>query len=464
MVDDDPWISKLVTRLFSPRGHDVRAMESIGEVLAELDRGYDGLIILDEHLRGERGSDLLRTLRSRGHDHPVIFLSGHGTTALELRALQDGALDFVDKSEMAERLPLAITRAEELLATREPHGRFGLIGASRSMRAVYAQLALALPSTVSVMIRGESGTGKELLARALHLHGPRARAPFVAVNCAGFPPDLLESELFGYERGAFTGANTRKPGRFDQAQGGTLFLDEIGDMPTTLQAKLLRVVQESEYQRLGGSETIRADVRIICATHRDLESETETGRFRADLYFRLARFLLTSPPLRERREDIPALARHFVEHAARKEGRPAPLMSARALEVLQAYDFPGNVRELENTIGYAVLASRGPSIGIADLPLTFLRALPQGSTTPPPEGAEPPGQEWRMEPESACPPEPSPAAPQPDDGTFPTLEEVERLHVARAMDRAGGNKVTAARLLGISRAALYRKLAGESPD
>lgn len=449
-MDDDPWIGRLVTQVLGTLGHRVRTALTGEAALAALAEGFTGILLLDEHLPDSRGSELFRTIRERGYTCPVVFLTAFGTTALELRAIQDGAVDLVDKTELAARLPDAVCRAAEHLESgKEPDlHAFGMIAASAPMRAVLRQLASALSSRVSVLIRGESGTGKELLARALHEQGPRRSAAFVAVNCAGFPPDLLESELFGYERGAFTGANQRKLGRFDQAQGGTLFLDEIGDMPAPLQAKLLRVVQESEYQRLGGTETIRADVRIVSATHRDLEADSEAGRFRADLYFRLSQFTVTSPPLRERRDDIPPLARHFAQLAARREGRPVPGIAPRTMEALRAYDFPGNVRELENTIGYAVIAGRGPSIGIADLPLTFVRALAAGRT----ESAAPADDTPRRESAESL----LPGVDAGDD--FPSLAAVERRHVAAAMTRAKGNKVEAARLLGVSRMTLYRKL------
>ena len=446
-------MGRLVTQLLAPQGHVVLAVDTSERALGELAAGFIGVVVLDEHLSGTTGTGFLRLIRARGHENPVVFLTAHGTAALELLALQEGASDLVDKSQMALRLPGAVARAAESGA-RGPGGglTYGMIAGSPAMRALLRQLGLALPSTVSVLIGGESGTGKELLARALHEHGPRAKGPFVAVNCSGIPVDLLESELFGYERGAFTGATQRKHGRIDQAQGGTLLVDEIGDMPLSLQAKLLRVAQESEYQRLGGTETLRADVRIVSATHRDLAVEAEAGRFRTDLYFRLARFVLHSPPLRERREDIPALVQHFVGLAARKEGRVVPAVAPRVMEALQAYDYPGNVRELENTIGYAVIVARGALITMADLPVTFLRALSAAAARP----------AALVAPEPAAP---SPARPPAGsgapsgDGSFPTLAEVEQQHVQRAMERTGGNKVEAARLLDISRMALYRKLA-----
>ncbi|MDP2310065.1 MAG: sigma-54 dependent transcriptional regulator [Pseudomonadota bacterium] len=471
VIDDDPWIRVLVERLLSSRGYAVRAVADGAGAMAALHDGFAGVVVLDVNLPDIDGTRLLRQMRLVAPDMPVILLTGQASTDLALDSIRDGAFDFVDKVQLAARLPDAVDHARLQVESAAQSAPFaGIVARSASMRAVFRAVQSALPSRVPVLIRGDSGTGKELIARALHVNGPRRDGPFVAVNCAGIPENLLEAELFGYEKGAFTGATARKLGRFDMARRGTLFLDEIGDMPLALQPKLLRVLQEGEFVRLGGVETLTADVRVVSATHRDLEEAVATGRFREDLYYRLSVYTVNLPPLRDRAGDIPELARHFVRVCAAREGKPVIDLDPRVMELLCSYRFPGNVRELENLLAHAVVAARGALLGIADLPQPFLRAVALERRKPAPL-VEPPEAEVeapRAPPEVRAAPPPAvetgngkptvPVRSAPVPTSFPTLREMSRRHVADALRVAAGNKAEAARLLGVSRMTLYRTL------
>ncbi len=470
VIDDDPWIRMLIERLLGARGYRVRAVEDGAGARAAI-RGFIGVVVLDVNLPDADGSVLLKELRVLAPDAPIILLTGRPSTDLALASIQEGAFDFVDKVQVAERLPEAVDAARRQLEASATASFTGIIARSAAMRGVFRSLEHALPSRVPVLIRGDSGTGKELIARALHANGPRRDGPFVAINCAGIPDTLLEAELFGYERGAFTGATARKLGRFDLARGGTLFLDEIGDMPLALQPKLLRVLQEGEFARLGGVETLKTDVRVVSATHRALEDAVAAGRFREDLYYRLSVYTIGLPPLRDRTGDIPDLARHFVRTAATREGKTVADLEPRVLELLESYRFPGNVRELENLLAHAVVAARGPVLRLIDLPTTFLRAVSAErrvaeTRTPDPEQAPvrvdpmlPPAAEAQAPaPERPFPTPSTPPAPTGEAIPFPTLRALQHLHVAEAMRRAGGNKVLASKMLGVSRMTLYRLL------
>ena len=304
-----------------------------------------------------------------------------------------------------------------------------IIGKSKSMQQVFSQIQTAAEGTISVLIQGESGTGKELVAKSIHANSPRKSSPFVAVNCAAIPESLIESELFGHERGAFTGATERRIGKFEQANTGTLFLDEIGDMPLTLQAKLLRVLQEHQFQRVGGTSTISTDIRVLTATNKDLAEAIEKGTFRMDLYYRIAAFCIAIPPLRERPEDIPILANHFLKKYAAIAGKPIHAISTDALHLLMQHDFPGNVRELENLIESAVLLEATDLLQPRSLPLHLLQGTPQ-----------------------------APAEPWADASIIRPLDEVERNTILHALEASDNNISRAARALGIDRSTLYRKL------
>ncbi len=457
LIDDDPWIHPLVAGLLAPDGFEVEA-EMLGAAgLERVAAGFEGVVVLDMLLPDLDGSEVFRQLRALSPRLPVIFLTAHGSMDLAVDSIADGAFGFVDKEDLIEQLRAVVNRAHDQ-QTQDHQDKtpfHSVIATSASMRAVLRSLEKALASKIPVLLRGESGTGKEIIAKALHQHGVRHSGPYVAINCAGIPTGLLEAEIFGYEAGAFTGASRRKAGHLDRAQGGTLLLDEIGDMPLVLQSKLLRVLQENEYQRLGGTELLQADVRFLSATHQDLESAVKAGRFREDLFYRLAVFTVDLPPLRERPEDVEPLAQHFLHQIAIREKQRPPELDKHVLQLLQGHHFPGNVRELENVIRYAVLTCQGPRITLSDLPQGFLRmhALTRETT----------GEaKRRAPPHDTATPRTEHA--KPETTRFPTLREVQGEHIQRALDVAGGNKTHAARLLGISRMTLYRKLEATEPS
>ena len=456
LVDDDPVVGKLVHKLLSRRGCMVESVTTGAAALSAIDAGFDGVIVLDLRLPDMDGQTVFEELRRRAPACPVIFLTGYGSTDLALDAIVEGAHEFIDKATLLDRLPRAVESAFRTIEPADgdqPGGTFAeFVADSREMHALFRSLRNALTSNVSVLIHGESGTGKELVARAIHHQGANADGPFIAINCAGIPEPLLEAELFGYERGAFTGAVARKIGKFEAARGGTLMLDEIGEMHPMLQAKLLRVLQEGELQRLGGNATIKTDVRIVSATNRDLEQEIEEGRFRADLYYRLAVYSVFVPPLRDRTGDVPLLVDHFVKRFAKREGKQVSSVNKRALDLFEVYDYPGNVRELENAVSYAVVSSRGPQLNMADLPPSFLRSVARYRKKLGEEEAAAP------ETEGSHPGKTDDPVPRTADN-FPTMAEMERRHVEAALGLAAGNKTAAAGLLGVSRMTLYRKLA-----
>ncbi|RME24586.1 MAG: sigma-54-dependent Fis family transcriptional regulator [Deltaproteobacteria bacterium] len=473
VVDDDATTRHLVRRRLEAAGFDCESARTAAEAIQKVEAGFHGVVLLDLQLPDMDGRTVLPTLRHIDPTNPVVILTSHGTADIALDSLREGAFDFLDKELIAERLVSTVKRAADSLPSLRLGGRLpdtcpypGIVARSPEMHAVCLAIENAVASSVPIMLRGESGTGKEVVARAIHQMGPRANKPFVAVNCAAIPETLLEAELFGYERGAFTGAVARKRGRFELAAGGTLMLDEIGELHPLLQAKLLRVVQDGEYQRLGGTETLRADVRLISATNRDLETEVAAGRFREDLYYRMAVFAVHLPPLRKRTGDIPLLIQHFIDEFREREGKDVRSVDPLARELLESYSYPGNVRELQNIIAHAVVSARGPTIAISDLPQAFLRAVrdergrtdPVATRTPDPHaapaGAAGPG--GAASPRSGA--EETAPGVEGGDAGFPTLAEVEASHVRRAMEHARGNKALAARLLGVSRMTLYRKL------
>jgi len=391
--------------------------------------GWD-LVLLDAGFAGS-ALDLLPRLRAGGAP-ALVVLASHPSIDLTLEAIRRGAHDVLPKPPPAERLReilaarSASRRVRPLPQVEEP---LPLVGGSPEMLAVFKAVARAAHSDATVLVLGESGTGKELVARVLHSRGPRAHGPFVAVNCAAIPENLLESELFGHEKGAFTGAIGRRIGRFERASGGTLFLDEVGDMSLALQSKILRALQEGEVERVGGSAPVRADVRVVAATNRDLAAEVERGSFREDLYYRLAVVLLRLPPLRVRGEDLERLAELFATSFARRHARPVRGMAEETLEVLRAHPWPGNIRQLRNAVERAVVMCEGEVL------------LPEHL---PPEVRDPG------------------AGSRAGEGTqepLATLEEMERRLIARALRETGGNHTRAAERLGIHRNTLRRKLA-----
>ena len=404
------------------------------------------LVITDLRMPGMDGISLLKEVKRKSPETEVILISGHGTVEVAVEAMREGAYDFITKplervvvlkaiSKAREKQELMRENADLRARLRTLSDPSGLIGNSKAMREVKELIRQVAPTSANVLILGESGTGKELVANAVQNWSDRAGKPFVKVNCAALPENLLESELFGYERGAFTGAVSRKEGRFYLADGGMLFLDEIGDMPMALQAKILRVLQEGEFERLGGNETIKVDVRIIAATNQDLMEAIAERRFREDLYYRLNVISITLPPLRERRSDIPLLVEHFIERFAAKNKQTVSGFSREAVEVMSNFDWPGNIRELENTVERAVVLGRDEVLTLDDLPPGMTRGIEPGGEVPVEAGA----------PVISIP-----------VGT--PLSEVEHRVILETLRHTGGDKSAAARQLGIATRTIYRKL------
>ncbi len=459
VVDDDRAVRFVLATALREAGHEVTAFDSAQAALDALRRTVPALIFTDVRMPGGDGIELLRKLKAMHPDLPVIVMSAYTDVASTAGAFRGGAWEFLSKPfdidhavELAERA-LPAGGAEPRQPVREPElasGGHALLGNSPAMRALFRSIGRLAQAPLSVLVTGETGTGKELVARALHRESPRARKPFVALNTAAIPAELLESELFGHEAGAFTGANRRHVGRFEQADGGTLFLDEIGDMPLPLQVRLLRVLAENEFFRVGGRELIRVDVRVIAATHQPLQRLVDEGRFRADLLHRLDVVRLELPPLRERREDIPVLAERFLADAARKLGIPPRRLAADAVRVLQARDWPGNVRELENLCWRLAALAPDDTITAADLGGSATHAGAQQARSG--AGAHAGWDEalaaWareRLEAGTA-------------DLHAKARERMEQVLFEVALEHTGGHRGEAAAKLGLGRNTLTRKL------
>ncbi|MBX3252094.1 MAG: sigma-54-dependent Fis family transcriptional regulator [Myxococcales bacterium] len=376
VVDDEPDIRRSTARILERRGYQVSTAGDGEEALARIRASEVDLILTDVSMPGLGGLGLLEALREDGILVPTLVMSGAGTIADAVRALQLGANDFLEKPVSAERLIVSVQKCletqrlkDENAVLRQDAASVGsdLLGEGPALRELRGLIGKVAPTEGRVLITGENGSGKELVAAAIHRGSARRDGPFIKLNCSAVPRDLVESELFGHERGAFTGAVQQRKGRFELADGGTLFLDEIGDMPLEMQTKLLRVLQEGQIERVGGSRTIDVDVRVLAATHRDLEAMVREGAFREDLYYRLNVVHLRVPPLRERRDDVPLLARHFLERAAKQNRRDIHAFAPSALAALARYDFPGNVRELQNLVERLVILADEDTISLADV-------------------------------------------------------------------------------------------------
>ncbi len=451
VVDDHDTLREGMTVTLTKSGHQVAAVRSAADALSAYQKAPFDVVVTDLKMEGMDGIALLGRLRAHDPDAVVMVVTGHGTVETAVRAMQEGAYDFIQKPFTPEVLRAKVQKGLELAATRRQVERLTahnqalnqdaaaaagtLVGNSAPLQKLISQVRRTATSEATVQISGESGTGKELVARMLHELSARKDGPFVVVHCAALAETLLESELFGHERGSFTGAVKRKLGRFELADGGTLFLDEIGEISPTLQTKLLRVLQEKEIQRVGGEETVKVDVRVISATNRELKTEVEQGRFREDLYYRLHIVPLRLPPLRERPEDIPLLARHFIAKSAGRMNPRVQGISEEALHTLAAYPWPGNVRELENAIEQSMVFADQPQLQVSDLPSFLQPTAPRGAPAGP-----------------ALP------ALQGDRPLPVVLEDLERQLIAQAYQRAHQVKTETARLLGIKTSALYYKL------
>ena len=436
VVDDDASNLASVQKILQREGLDVLAAPDGREALTLLRKHRVGVLLTDLMMPGVDGMELLRASQLTSPSTAVVVMTAYGTVETAVAAMKEGAWDFVTKPLRRADVVRAVTRGLDRAALhvenqslRDELAKAGrsrdIIGQSPAVRRSVELLEQVAPARTTVLLQGESGTGKEVFARALHRLSGR-RGPFIAVNCAAIPENLIESELFGHERGAFTGAVARTDGRFQQADGGTLLLDEIADLPLGLQAKLLRVLQEAEVQRVGGGPPTRVDVRVVAATNRDLEAEVQAGRFRSDLFYRLHVIAIDLPPLRERGEDIPGLAQHFLRRFAAANAKPNLVLTPEAMAALQAWTWPGNVRELENAMERAVVLARTDAIGLAELPDRIVHA----------EGGS------RVM---------SIAVGTP-------LEEIERLAITETLKLTGGDKRRAALLLGIAVRTIYRRL------
>jgi two-component system, NtrC family, nitrogen regulation response regulator NtrX len=437
IVDDEPGVRTALGGVLRDEGHTVEAVATGEECLERVTRGGVDLILLDVWLPGLDGLATFQRLRERHVDAQVVLISGHGNIESAVRAIKMGAFDFVEKPLSLEKTVLVVANAlrqrrleaeNKALRARVDRQRT-MVGESRLVGQLREQIAMAAPTNGRVLIYGENGTGKELVARTLHTLSHRRAGPFVEVNCAAIPEELIESELFGHVRGAFTGAVADRRGKFEVADGGTLFLDEIGDMSLKTQAKVLRVLQEQTLESVGGSTRIRVDVRVIAATNKDLQAEIRAGQFREDLYFRLSVIPIFVPPLRERPEDIPALADHFMAEFASEYGRRLKSFDPAATVVLQSYGWPGNVRELRNVIERLMIMVPGEAISAADL--SFLDAPRQ---------------------------RPARTAPAERLTLHDARDQFERDLILRTLAEQQGNMSRTADVLGVERSNLYRKM------
>jgi two-component system, NtrC family, response regulator HydG len=435
-VDDETSTAEALAEMLALWGHKVETAGDGTDALKKAAEFRPDVVLSDLAMPETDGLWLLRALKDDLPDCPVIFLTGRATIDAAVAAIREGAYDFIEKPVDPARLKVCIDRALEKKETlREVQvlrrklkqmGATDFIGASSAMRRVFELIEKVAPAKASVAITGESGTGKEMVARSIHNLSPRRDKPFIAINCASIPATLMESELLGHERGAFTGADQRRPGVFELAHGGTLFLDEVGEIPFELQAKLLRVLEEGRLRRLGGKTEIEVDVRVLCATNRDLKAEIRGGRFREDLFFRLNVFQIALPALRERREDVPMLVQHFVEKFNQDSGKHVSGVHPQAMEVLRAYDWPGNIRELKNAVERAVILCDGELITRDHLP-------------PDMAGMGPERHVFRI-------------------AYGLTLDAVEKEYILGSLQRNANNKARTAEILGVSEKTLYNKL------
>jgi len=445
VVDDDASVRKVLAALLRQAGHAPVEADSGERALAELVGCSVDIVLTDLRMPGMDGMALLKRVAREWPCVPVVMITAHGTVPVAVEAMRAGAADFIlkpfDREDVLHAVNKALATAAHLSnrIPAAPERPAEIVGDSPAMQQVDDMLRRVAGSRATVLIRGESGTGKELAARAVHTYGPRAERPFIVVHCAALPEALLESELFGYEKGAFTGAVGRKPGRVELAEGGTIMLDEVGEVPLTMQPKLLRLLQEGEYTPLGGTRSCKADVRFVAATHRNLESMVQEGTFREDLFYRLSVVPIRLPPLRERTShDILALASHFCEVAGAQNGRPGRFLTASALSLLARQPWPGNVRELENFAERLVIVCDGPEIGEHDVQ----RELDAQATLSTRGSA------------------PSSSADAASAGSLDAhRRDAERRALEDALARAGNNRTQAARILGVSRRTLYNKLA-----
>ena len=443
VVDDELNMRLVLKALLNKEGYDVATASDGIEALKILKSGGVQVVVTDLRMPKLDGVGLLERVIREYPSTPVIIITAHGTIATAVDALKKGAFDYITKPFERDELKNIIHKAirtrrlneEELLVSPDDIDRQGIIGTSEPMLKIYDTIKRVAPTTTTVLISGETGTGKDLIAYAIHRNSPRRDNPFVKINCAAIAENLIESELFGYEKGAFTGAVSTKPGRFELAEKGTLFLDEVGEIPRDMQVKLLRVIQDHEFERVGGLRTIRVDVRLIAATNRNLLQDVKDGRFREDLYYRLNVFPTHLPPLRERREDILPLTDFFIEKFNGKLEREVKHIDSRVKDVLVSYDWPGNIRELENFIERIVLMAGGDTITFEDIP-----------------------PEWKSAAEAISVSQRGGQKIPFKDFVKGHMEEVEKQSIIQCLEEVGGNVTKAAQRLGLSRKGLQLKM------
>lgn len=455
VTDDEPNLRRVLAAQLTRDGYEVHLAENGRKALETIETTAIDVLIADLRMPEIDGLSLLKRVTASHPEIPVILITAHGTVDTAVEALKLGAFDYVtkpfDQAEFRAVVQKAVKTRElaksDVSDETGELGRFRLIGESRAMHVIYEAIERVADTQSTVLITGESGTGKELIARALHEQSGRKNKPFVRVNSAAIPSELIESELFGYERGAFTGAITSKPGRFELADGGTLFLDEIGEIPIHMQAKLLRAIQESEFERVGGVKTLRVDVRLVAATNQDLKLATDAGRFREDLYYRINVVQLRIPPLRERKDDIPLLVRHFIHKFNKRLGKKITGLDDNAAALFSEHAWRGNIRELENVIEHCVLFCDGAIIEPRHLPSAFAEGIPAPQAAPEPI----PTTGLIQLPNE-------PIAWHLKEVVRQATTQVERDWIQKALSKTDGNVTQAAKLLGISRKSLQLKM------
>ena len=446
IVDDEPNMQAVVRMILQEAGYNVLTAESGEDGLIHLQNLNLDVVMSDLKMPGMGGEEFVRRCRKERPDVPVIVITAHGTIKSAVKSIHAGATDYLTKPFEPEALEISVHNALKLreilrenqqlkAAVTQSRTQKNLVGASPATQHLLEEIKRVAPFKSNILIAGESGTGKELVARTIHETSPRKERPWVAINCSAIPHDLLESELFGYVKGAFSGATQNRIGRIEQAQGGTLFLDEIGDLDIQLQAKLLRVLQEREYSPLGSNQIRTADIRLIAASNRNLKELVHQGRFREDLFYRLDVYNITVPPLRDRMEDVPLLAQKFLQYLSLEMDRPIRGFSQTALAALNAYPWPGNIRELRNAVERSLLSAKGADVEVHDLPQTIL-----ASTTSETRGAGGWTEKIRSE----------------DLDTW--LENIERNAILEALDQSGGVQAHAAKRLGISERSLWHRI------
>jgi two-component system nitrogen regulation response regulator NtrX len=454
VIDDEAAIRESLRMILEYEEYGFLGASSGQEGLALVQRDRPDLVLLDIKMPGMDGMEVLRKLRALDETLPVVMISGHGTTSTAVDAIKSGAIDFLDKPLSSERVIVTLQNVLKQQELRQENrelklameSKYEIVGESPAIRTVLEAVKRAAPTNATVMLLGESGVGKELVARAIHRNSPRAGQRFVQVNCAAIPEELIESELFGHEKGSFTGATEKQIGKFEQADHGTIFLDEVGDMSPKTQAKVLRVLQEQEVERLGSARTIKVDVRVIAATNKDLEQGIQRGEFREDLFFRLNVIPIVVPPLRDRRGDIPLLIQHFSRRMADEHNMKPKRFDARAMEALQRYRWRGNIRELRNAVERLMIMTPGDSVRVEDLP-PDLRNEPRAGDPDAPASAVPGG---------AGAPGTSPAPPA---GTLREFKDAsERAYLVQKLRENSWNISKTAEVIDTPRSNLYKKL------